>query len=388
MGSEYSKLFEPVKLGNITLKNRFVMAPMSTCDNLGFHMTDTMIRFVEERARGGVAMIMTECQAVDKIDSMTSLYKTAGTPKQEKEWAHFNDRVKKYGVLTCCQLGSGAGRNSVDIPFGKALSSSRLQFYSNPKKYTTPMTTAQIHKLVKSFGSAAAAAKRAGFDAVEIHAHTGYLLDQFVSACWNHRTDEYGGSVENRARIVKEIIEEIRAGVLALGAEPIVPGIPGIDRDNVIEVVSAHTTRRDDVKGDRIVVLGGGLSGCEFALESAKKGKQAAVVEMTDKLASKCNFANRSALLGQMKKYGVRELTGTKVVAFTDEGVVVESAGGRETLPADTAIVALGTRGRKSAAEAIKTRYPQAVIVGDCTGDVGLVGDAIHDAYEAVCQSG
>jgi 2-enoate reductase len=75
---------------------------------------------------------------------------------------------------------------------------------------TVPMTVDQIHSLVKAFGDAAAAAKRAGFDAVEIHAHTGYLLDQFISKCWNKRTDEYGGSAENRARICVEIIEEIR----------------------------------------------------------------------------------------------------------------------------------------------------------------------------------
>ena len=89
MDSRYTKLFEEVRLGNVTLKNRFIMAPMSTCDNLGFHMTDTMIRFIEERAKGGVAMIMTECLAVDNIDSMTSNYKTAGTPNQEKEWAGY-----------------------------------------------------------------------------------------------------------------------------------------------------------------------------------------------------------------------------------------------------------------------------------------------------------
>ena len=89
MDSRYTKLFEEVRLGNVTLKNRFIMAPMSTCDNLGFHMTDTMIRFIEERAKGGVAMIRTECQAVGKIDSMTSNYKTAGTPNQEKEWAGY-----------------------------------------------------------------------------------------------------------------------------------------------------------------------------------------------------------------------------------------------------------------------------------------------------------
>lgn len=122
MDSRYTKLFEEVRLGNVTLKNRFIMAPMSTCDNLGFHMTDTMIRFIEERAKGGVAMIMTECQAVDKIDSMTSNYKTAGTPNQEKEWANYNRRVKGHGIRTCVQLGAGAGQNSVVPQFVKALS--------------------------------------------------------------------------------------------------------------------------------------------------------------------------------------------------------------------------------------------------------------------------
>lgn len=644
MDSRYTKLFEEVKLGNVTLKNRFVMAPMSTCDNLGFHMTDTMIRFIEERAKGGVAMIMTECQAVDKIDSMTSNYKTAGTPNQEKEWANYNRRVKSNGVKTCVQLGAGAGQNSVVPPFVKALSASEMPLYFKPKKHTIAMSRKQIHDLVAAFGKAAASAKRAGFDAVEIHAHTGYMLDQFISECWNHRTDEYGGSVENRARIVCEIIEEIRrnvgegfpiilrvsmdhkmpnqltpeesqelikvidktsvtaydvdlgcygsgawgvtpdyygdgaflpavhtiravtdkpvmcagaltadiaekavedgdiqfamvgraliadpqfinkirdgkqedirpclrcnnycichffqllplscavnpqaaaedmlvipktskpqrvvvigggpggmeaailaaqaghkvelydmadklggqiniastppfkaqmakllaylkrevekAGVevhlntevtpdseclkgadqivIALGAAPIFPKIPGIDRDNVIEVTEAHTFRKDDVKGDNIVVLGGGFSGCEFALELAQEGKHSSVVEMTGKLAAKSNQENGTALRMLLNQYGVKQYLNSKAVEFTEEGVVIEREGGRrETLPADTAIVALGTRGRKSAADAIKAKYPKAWIVGDCTGEVGLVGDAMHDAYEAVWQ--
>ena len=174
MDNKYAKLYEPIQLGNVTLKNRFIMAPMSTCDNLGFHMTDTM---------------------------------------KEKEWKNFNQRVKRHGVKTCVQLGAGAGQNTVVPPFVKALSASELPLYFKPNKHTTAMTVKQIHELVTTFGKVAASAKRAGFDAVEIHAHTGYMLDQFISACWNHRTDEYGGSVENRARIVVEIIEEIRKNV-------------------------------------------------------------------------------------------------------------------------------------------------------------------------------
>lgn len=119
MNTKYAKLYEPYQLGDLQLKNRFVMAPMSTCDNIGFHMTDTLIRFVQERARGGVGLIMTECQAVDKIDTMTSNYKTAGTPQQEKEWTNYNRQVKSCGVKTCVQLGSGAGQNTIVPPLSR-----------------------------------------------------------------------------------------------------------------------------------------------------------------------------------------------------------------------------------------------------------------------------
>ena len=108
---------------------------------------------------------------------------------------------------------------------------------------------------------------------------------------------------------------------------------------------------------------------------------------MTGKLAAKSNQENGTALRMLLNQYGVKQYLNSKVVEFTEAGVVIEREGGRcETLPADTAIVALGTRGRKSAADAIKAKYPKAWIVGDCTGEVGLVGDAMHDAYEAVWQ--
>ena len=199
--------------------------------------------------------------------------------------------------------------------------------------------------------------------------------------------DKSGVRVHLNTKITPDSVELKNADqiVLALGATPIHPNIPGIKRENVIEIMDAHLSRKSDVKGDNIVVLGGGLSGCEYALEKAMEGKNATVVEMTGELAVRCNMENRKALHLLMKKYGVRQLVNTKCVGFNENGVVVESQDGtQQMLPADTAIVALGTKSNSAAAIAIKNRYPNAFLVGDCTGEVALVGDAMHDAYRAV----
>ena len=127
------------------------------------------------------------------------------------------------------------------------------------------------------------------------------------------------------------------------------------------------------------------MAGCEFALELAQDGKKVTVIEMADKLAAKCNPESRSALLLEMNKNSVKQLTNTRALEINKDGVVVlNSNGSRETVAADTVIAAFGTRSNKAEADSIKSKYPNAVTIGDCTGSVGLVGDAVHDAYEAI----
>lgn len=168
-----------------------------------------------------------------------------------------------------------------------------------------------------------------------------------------------------------------------MGASPLVPPIPGIENPNVIEVIDAHTNRLDEIKGE-IVILGGGLSGCDFALELAQRGNRVTIVEMADKLAAKCNWTSRSALLGQLKKNQVIQLTGCKVVAFEENIVIIErQSGNQEKLPMDIAIVALGTRSNQKAAQEICEKYANAVMIGDCK-QVSQVGNGMHDAYQAV----
>lgn len=118
--------------------------------------------------------------------------------------------------------------------------------------------------------------------------------------------DDLAGAEVERSAVTIHLNTEITADseclkcadqiVDALGALPIVPKIAGIDRENVIEASQAHTTRRNDINGERIVVLGGGVAGCEFALKMAQNGKKATVVEMTGTLAAKGNPENRAAL--------------------------------------------------------------------------------------------
>lgn len=207
----YQKLFENSRINGMTLPNRFVMAPMTTMSNTEFAVDDKLTDYYEARAKGGTGLLILEAQVVtNKLEPFFASSIHTGTPIQRRQWEAFNMRVKGYGAKTCVQLTCGSGRNAGGEV---AISASEVPIFGNPDATARALTVDEIQLIVQSFGEMAALAKESGFDAIEIHGHTGYLLDQFMSACWNKRTDAYGGSLENRMRLPREIVAAVRNSV-------------------------------------------------------------------------------------------------------------------------------------------------------------------------------
>ena len=215
---KYSKLFSPIKIGSITIKNRFAMAsmgPLGLADaNGGWNQRG--IDYYVERAKGGTGLIITGVtffdQVVEKQDPSTvpnPLYKPVNFVKTSRE---MTERIHAYGSKIFLQLSGGFGRVTIPTNVGDIppVAPSAIP-HRWLDKTCRAITVDEIHAIVKQFGEAAFHAKRAGFDGVQIHAvHEGYLIDQFAISMFNQRTDEYGGSLENRLRFAKEIVEEIK----------------------------------------------------------------------------------------------------------------------------------------------------------------------------------
>lgn len=215
---KYSKLFSPIKIGSITIKNRFAMAPMGPlglADASG-GWNQRGIDYYVERAKGGTGLIITGVtffdQVVEKQDPTTvpnPLYKPVNFVKTSRE---MTERIHAYGSKIFLQLSGGFGRVTIPTNVGDIppIAPSAIP-HRWLDKTCRAITVDEIHAIVKQFGEAAFHAKRAGFDGVQIHAvHEGYLIDQFAISMFNQRTDEYGGSLENRLRFAKEIVEEIK----------------------------------------------------------------------------------------------------------------------------------------------------------------------------------
>lgn len=215
---KYSKLFSPIKIGSITIKNRFAMAPMGPLGladaNGGWNQRG--IDYYVERAKGGTGLIITGVtffdQVVEKQDPSTvpnPLYKPVNFVKTSRE---MTERIHAYGSKIFLQLSGGFGRVTIPTNVGDILPIAPSAIpHRWLDKTCRAITVDEIHAIVKQFGEAAFHAKRAGFDGVQIHAvHEGYLIDQFAISMFNQRTDEYGGSLENRLRFAKEIVEEIK----------------------------------------------------------------------------------------------------------------------------------------------------------------------------------
>ncbi len=247
---EYNMLFSPLKIGNVEIKNRIVMAPMM----MGFgqfngNATEKMINYYEERAKGGTGLIITEITRVNDLTGASSFGQLAASKDRNIESIScLAERMHKHGAKIFVELHH-PGRQNVNlmintvpisvlcdnimpknlyskllygsiVPLGKKLVEKDLFFRtvspskSNRSKFAEStnkaLSVSQIKKIISQFGDAAYRVKKAGCDGIELHASHGYLIQQFLSPETNKRTDQYGGSLENRMRFLLEIIDDVR----------------------------------------------------------------------------------------------------------------------------------------------------------------------------------
>ena len=220
-------LFEPLALGKVTLKNRILVSPMCQYSSQEGHPTPWHLVHLGSRAVGGAALVMAEATAVEARGRISPGDSGIWLDSQADGWAPIARFIAEQGALPAMQLAHAGRKASMDIPWkgGKRLAPedggwttmapSALAFddaYPMPEA----MSVADIDTVVASFASAAKRALAAGFEVLEIHGAHGYLLHEFLSPLSNKRTDEYGGSFENRARFLRRVIAAVR-GVIPDG---------------------------------------------------------------------------------------------------------------------------------------------------------------------------
>lgn len=207
--SKYEHLFSPVKIGKVEVPNRIALLPMGVFSprlmNKDGSYTKDGADYYIERAKGGTGLIITGLVPLPKNAMASILNDPESYVKNQKYLA---DGIHKYGSKVFIMISALSGRSSTnpDDPAPSALPN-----VWNPKRNNREMTKAEIEEYIQGFVIGAKAAKDAGIDGVEIHAvHEGYLLDQFTIRNYNHRQDEYGGSLENRLRFPCEIVKAIK----------------------------------------------------------------------------------------------------------------------------------------------------------------------------------
>ena len=196
-------LFEPIYIGKLKLKNRMVLAPMGV--TIG-NMTAGTVDYFAERAKGGAAMIFCNIKGSASFESAAhSIYFNKETEQLFRETVA---RCHGYGCMVGAQIMPGDGRiGGASTKYKVPICASAVPWMHVPKLLCHELTADEIGQIERDYRESVRAALRCGADCIEIHAYGGYLTDQFLTARWNIRTDAYGGSLENRTRFLKELID-------------------------------------------------------------------------------------------------------------------------------------------------------------------------------------
>jgi len=318
-------LFEKTAINNIEVKNRFIRAATwdETAEENG-HINEVTIKRYEDLAKGGVGLILTGYAFISKDEhpnpGMFGIYDDTFI----EEYKILVDRVHKYETKIAMQIVYGGSQT--EHPDASKMNIYGPSAVKNLVSGITPKeaTKDDIRVIVMKFGDAAARAKKAGFDAVEIHAAHGYLLSQFLTPFYNRRTDEYGGGIHNRARIIYEVIEEIRKRVgpsypimIKINFDDLMKKNQGLTKEESIEIFK----RIDELGIDMIEPSAANLSSGEGAVPFLKGvntvEKQSYFKEDVMNIASIVKA--KVILMGGNKNIGLMEdiLNTTKIEYFS-----------------------------------------------------------------------
>jgi len=220
MSTDTQILFSTTTTGALTLPNRFVMAPLTRCRATDHQPNALMAEYYGQRASAG--LLITECTMVTPNTSAFGNDPGIYSAEQTEGWKLTTDAVHKAGGRIFMQIWH-AGRaahpllnNGTEAVGPSAIAiNDEVHTPEGKQPYTVPraLSKAEIASIVEDFRKAAANAIAAGFDGVEIHGANGYLIDQFLRDGANQRTDEYGGSLENRARFLNEVLDAVTAEI-------------------------------------------------------------------------------------------------------------------------------------------------------------------------------
>lgn len=216
MSYEYELLWQPIDINGCRIRNRISMSGMGTFTPTlnEQYETESGLRYYEERARGGIGLLHTGAYFIDSMTAQGGRTLDFSTDKSIPSGTVLTERVHRWGAKMFAQLSCGTGRNGMpQIGERVPISSSANPSFYNPDMICRPLTTDEIEQMMETWKVAAHNAMMMGFDGIQIHAHAGYLMDQFMSEVWNHRTDKYGGSFENRCRFTMETVDAIRSVV-------------------------------------------------------------------------------------------------------------------------------------------------------------------------------
>ena len=318
----YDILFEPIEIGPVTAPNRFYQVPH--CSGMGSNMPETLNRMREVKAEGGWGVVCTEyCSIHPSSDDAPAPYCTLWDDDDVKNHAAMCEAVHRHGALAGCELWYGGFSSSNDLTREAGVAATSMPTWHGSGQ-TRAMDKTDIRELRRWHRDAAIRAKQADFDLVYVYAAHGYLPHQFLSPVQNQRTDEYGGSLENRVRLTRELLEETKDAVGDRCGVVIRFAVDGLDADlgirfdgegrEIVEMLA----ELPDLWDVNIAHFAADARTSRFAPEAAQESFISFVKQVTTKpVVGVGRFTSPDTMVSQIKR-GVLDLIGAARPSIAD----------------------------------------------------------------------